>query len=98
MQATIEDIYHTTEGGNDNINPPIYTAERNEDGEGDGRRVAAAIEMVEAYANSGNVIELSGINLAEAVYGARKRTILRNRAWIPSGRLAARHETPLFLS
>jgi hypothetical protein len=98
MQTTIESIHHTTDGGNDNINPPVYTAERNDDGEGDGRRVKAGIETAEAYANGSNVIELSGINLAEAVYGAHQRTILRNRARIPTGRLAVRREVPLFLA
>lgn len=100
MQSTIESesIYRMTNGGNGNDDPPVSTAQRNEDGEGDGRRVAAGIDTAEAYANGSNVFELSGVNLAEAVYGAHQRTILRNRARIPTGRLAVRREVPLFLT
>lgn len=98
MTGTIESITPLTGGDGDNIKPPVYTAERNEDGEGDGRMVAAGIQTAEAYANSGNILELGGINLAEAVYGASHRTVLRNRAKIPTGRLAVRREIPIFLT
>lgn len=84
--------------GNDNIYPPVETAQRSGDGEGDGRLIAAGIDTAESYANSGTLIELSGINLVEMVYGATRRTVLRNKVAIPTGRLAVRREMPTILS
>ena len=100
MQATMEKgipVLATGEG-NDNIYPPVETAQRSGDGEGDGRLIAAGIDTAESYANSGTLVEMNRIDLVEMVYGATRRTVLRNKISIPTGRLAVRHEMPTILS
>lgn len=86
-----------TGGDNGIVYPPVETAQRDDGGEDD-RLVAAGIDTAESYANSGTLVELSGINLVEMVYGATRRTVLRNKVAIPTGRLAVRREMPTILS
>lgn len=100
MQTTIEKGASVLATGNSNgiINPPVYTAERSGDGEGDGRLIEEGINKAEAYANNSASVELGGINLAETVYLAAHRTILRNKLSNPTGRLVVSREMPTFLS
>lgn len=96
MQTTIEKGASVLATGNSNgiINPPVYTAERSGDGEGDGRLIEEGINKAEAYANNSASVELGGINLAETAH----RTILRNKLSNPTGRLVVSREMPTFLS
>ena len=100
MQATLEKGLPVLEtgGDNNNIDPPIETAQRNGDGEGDGRFIAAGIDVAESYANGGFSVEISGADLVDMVYGATRRTVLRNKVSVSAGRMATGGVGPTFSS
>ncbi len=64
------------------------------------RIIDAGIATANQYANSGTIVELDGVHLANTLhdYGLRRREIQRSRFNIPTGRLTVQHEIPLFLS
>ena len=61
--------------------------------------VKAGIDTAEQYANTGNIVELDGVHLANtaALYGMR-RFQQRRKYGIPTGRLTVQHEIPLILT
>lgn len=91
-----------TDGNGSYLPPIVYVAERNEDGEGDGRRVAAAIDMMEAHANGDNVFAIRGLRMAEIVSAQNlkgKERVGRVAALsIPTGRISLRHNIPDLLN
>lgn len=62
------------------------------------RIVNAGIDTAEQYANSGTIVELDGLHLANALYGIKRRQVQRSLFTIPTGRLTVHHEVPLLLS
>lgn len=100
MHATIEKGIPVLATGGDNniIYPPVETAQRNGDGEGDGRFIAAGIDITESYANGELSLEITGADLVDMVYGATRRTVLRNKISVPAGRMAVGGDAPRIMN
>lgn len=62
------------------------------------RIMDAGIDTAEQYANSGTIVELDGVHLANAVFGLKRRAVQRSLFNIPTGRLTVQREVPLFLT
>ena len=60
--------------------------------------VAAGIDTAEQYANTGTIVELDGVHLANTLYGLKRRHVQRSLLSIPTGRLTVQREIPLFLT
>ena len=62
------------------------------------RIIDAGVDTAEQYANSGTIVELDGIHLANTLHGLKRRQVQRSLFTIPTGRLTVHKEVPLFLS
>ena len=91
MSSTLDVLTHAN-GDGSQLPPVAHVGERTGDGEGDGRRLAAAVDMMEAYANGDNMFAVSGFRMAEIASARnlenRKRATRTAALALPTGRMA----------
>lgn len=99
--STLDVLTHAN-GDGSQLPPVAHVGERNGDGEGDGRRLAAAVSMMEAFANGDNMFAVSGFRMAEIASARnltnRERAARTTALALPTGRIAVGHHTPDLLN